>query len=352
MTTTKPLLVFLILSATWLRAAEPSTTTGAAAKDVKWHPGHYAFVQSAPLGEEHIYKNFRGIQKMYTWRSLEPEKGRYDFTAIRADLAFLAKHDRRLIIQIQTKTFGAGQNYCPAYVTGSDYGGGVYQTRWGSFNPIIWNDQVNARLNALYQQLGKEFDREPFLEAVVIPESATTFDPATQSAIAYTPDKYTRSVEAGMQALKEAFPRTVVMQYVNMPPESIQPLAEYAKTQRIGFGGPDIYPSDPQLNDSQRGVYRLYAPLSGVVPLGAAVQQNDYTQRAAFRGPPGETPVKEIYEFGRDKLHLNYIFWGTRRGYFEKVQALLDDPAFPKDPAGGLDARYPQSLGAPSLLKK
>ncbi|MDR3403104.1 MAG: hypothetical protein P4L99_11460 [Chthoniobacter sp.] len=344
--TTHPLLASLLLCATWSQAASLPASTPA--PTAKWHPGHYAFVQSSPLGEEHIYKNFRGIQKTYTWRTLEPEKDHYDFAAIRSDLAFLGKHDRRLIIQIQTKTFGPGQNYCPDYVSGPDYGGGVYKTRWGSFNPIIWNERVNERLTALYAHLGKELDREPFLEAVIIPESATTFDVATQTAIAYTAEKYTRSVESGMRALKDAFPTTVVMQYVNMPPESIQPLADYAKAQAIGFGGPDIYPHDPLLIDPQRGVYRLYPPLSGIVPLGAAVQQNDYTQTAAFRGTPGETPVKEIYEFGRDKLHLNYIFWGTRRGYFEKVQAMLDDPSFPKDPAGGLDSRCPQSLSAPA----
>ena len=80
------------------------------------------------------------------------------------------------------------------------------------------------------------------------------------------------------------------------------------------------------------------------MPLGAAVQQNDYTQKVAFRGSPGETTIKEIYEFGRNKLHLNYIFWGVRRGYFEKVQALLADPTFPQDPAGGLASEFPQSL--------
>ncbi len=310
----------------------------------KWHPGHYAFVQNSPLAEESIYPHFRGIQKMYSWRSLEPERDHYDFSAIRSDLDFLARHDRRLIIQIQTKTFGQGQNDTPGYISGPDYGGGVYQTRWGSWNPILWNDRVNERLTALYTQLGRQFDREPFLEAVVIPESATTFDPAAQAALGYTPEKYTRSIQDGMRALKDAFPHTVVLQYVNMPPESIQPLANFARSQGVGFGGPDIYPYDPVLNQPDRGVYHLYAGLSGVVPLGAAVQQNDYTQRAAFRGPPGETPINEIYQFGRDKLHLNYIFWGTRRGYFEKVQAMLAAPSFPQDPAGGLDARLPQSL--------
>ena len=147
-----------------------------------------------------------------------------------------------------------------------------------------------------------------------------------------------------MQALKDAFPHTVIIQYVNMPEEALQPLADYARLHGIGFGGPDIYPYDPVLTNPQRGVYRFYPALSGSVPLGAAVQQNDYTQKAAFRGSPGETPIKEIYEFGRNKLHLNYIFWGVRRGYFEKVQALLADPTFPQDPAGGLASEFPQSL--------
>jgi len=204
---------------------------------------------------------------------------------------------------------------------------------------------VNKRLNALYTQLGKELDHEPFLEAVVIPESATTFENADREKLHYTTEAYVRAVEAGMQAMKDAFPGTVVIQYVNMPPESIQSLADYAKAHGVGFGGPDIYPTDPVLNNPQRGVYRLYAPLSGLVPLGAAVQQNDYTQRTAFRGGGGETPVKEIYEFGRDKLHLNYIFWGTRAGYFEKVETMASDSSFPKDASGGLSATRPKSLG-------
>jgi hypothetical protein len=148
-----------------------------------------------------------------------------------------------------------------------------------------------------------------------------------------------------MQAMRDAFATTVVIQYVNMPPEIIQTLADYAKAHGIGFGGPDIYPHDPVLTNPQRGVYRLYAPLSGIVPLGAAVQWNDYTQKASFRGAAGETPVKEIYEFGRDRLKLNYMFWGNRPGYFEKVRAMMEDPSFPHDAAGGLNAARPRSLG-------
>jgi len=338
-------LTFVALLLQLLAKTSAQPTPVRPSSEVKWHPGHYAFVQFSTLREEHLYKHFQGIQKTYTWRALEPEKDRYDFSAIRADLAFLGKHAKRLVVQVQTKTFGHGQNYCPAYLSGPDYGGGVYRTRWGSCNPMIWDERVNRRLNALYAELGKALDHEPFLEAVVIPESATTFDVGSRDEQHYTVEKYTHSVEAGMQALKDAFPTTVVMQYVNMPPESIRALADYAGAHGVGYGGPDIYPHDPVLTNPQRGVYRLYAPLAGIVPLGAAVQQNDYTQQAAFRGPAGATPVKEIYEFGRDKLHLNYIFWGMRQGYFEKVQAMMDDPAFPNDPAGGLNAARPQSIG-------
>jgi hypothetical protein len=339
---------FAALALPFSALAEEFAKAGAAASisetGAKWHPGHYAFVQSAALDERHIWTEFRGVQKTYTWRDLEPEKDRYDFAAIRADLAFLSKHDQRLVIQVQTKTFGGGQNDCPAYLSAPEYDGGVYRTRWGSFNPIIWNEKVNERLNALYTQLGSVLDREPFLEAVVIPESATTFGNADREKLHYTGEGYVRAVEAGMQALRDAFPTTVVMQYVNMPPEAIEPLADFAKMHRVGFGGPDIYPTDPVLTNPQRGVYRLYAPLSGIVPLGAAVQQNDYTQKTAFRGGGAETPVREIYEFGRDRLRLNYIFWGTRAGYLEKVRAMIAEPAFPKDPAGGLNAARPKSI--------
>ena len=312
-----------------------------AVEGVKWHPGHYAFVQSSALDESQLYKHFQGVEKCYNWRKLEPEKDRYDFSTIRSDLAFLGKHGKRLVIQFQTKAFGAGQNCCPDYVKG------VYKTRWGSFIPMIWDERVNLRLNLLYQKLGREFDLEPYLEAVVIPETAITGEVVKQGEVPYTVEAYTRSVEAGMQAMKDAFPHTVIIQYVNMPLESIQPLADYASAHGIGFGGPDIYPYDPLLNNPRKGIYRLYASLSGIVPLGAAVQQNDYSQKAAFRGPPGAATVKEIYDFGRNKLCLNYIFWGIRKDYFEKVQAMMDDSAFPKDAAGGLNSTPPKIITRP-----
>ena len=120
-------------------------------------------------------------------------------------------------------------------------------------------------------------------------------------------------------------------------------LAAYAPAHGIGLGGPDIFIHDPLLNDRTKGVYRLYGPASGIVPLGTAVQPEDYLVKQ-FRGPADPPTPKELYEFGRDKLHLNYMFWSTRSGYFEKVQAMMADPSFPKDPAGGLSAVRPTGI--------
>jgi hypothetical protein len=48
----------------------------------KWHPGHYVFVAHQAIRPEHILDHFRGVQRCYTWKALEPEQGRYDFSAI------------------------------------------------------------------------------------------------------------------------------------------------------------------------------------------------------------------------------------------------------------------------------
>src|SRR5512133_368907 len=59
---------------------------------------------------------FEGAQVTYSWRQLEPQKDAYDFSLIREDLALLAKHDRKLWIQIQDVSFSGQYNHVPKYV--------------------------------------------------------------------------------------------------------------------------------------------------------------------------------------------------------------------------------------------
>lgn len=347
------LVAALAVAATAARAGSPA----------KWHPGHYVFVGHGNIEPEHLSAHFRGVQKCYAWNLLEPEYGRHDFSAVRADLALLHKHGKRLVLQLQYKAFGKERCYAPAYLRGPEYGGGVYRASSGSLNPVLWNAKVGERMDALSEALGRELDREPALEAVVLPETAPSANltKSPQDGVeTYTPAGYMGALQQRMLAVRRAFPNTVVIQYANYPPDLLEQLTDYMKEIGVGLGGPDVYPRPDGVSDPKKGVYRLYPKMSGVVPLGAAVQSPDYSvankkRTAAFdRGhdrnsvavtPEEEMPipVREHLRLAQEKLKLNYLFWAVHpKGCFDNVKRMLAEPDLAKDPAGGLDGRCPQ----------
>lgn len=355
------MLALTILSAV-LVVGSPLGPVLAAPPAAKWHPGHYVFVGQGQIRPEHLDEHFRGVQKLYTWSDLEPAMGRYDFSQIRSDLALLKRHNKQLVLQVQYKAFGKGQRRVPAYVQGPEYGGGVYQARSGSFDPVLWNAKVGQRMDALFAALGKEFDGEQGVEAVVLPETSPSaaLDKQPQPGVEpYTIPIYVAALKERMAALRRAFPNTVVIQYANFPQPALPELTAYMKEIGVGLGGPDVYPRASNLSDPVRGVYRLYAPLSGAVPLGAAVQSPDYSvaswkRTAAFnRGeqrnsaavtPEEEEPipVREHLKLAQTTLKLNYLFWSAQpKACLENVKRMLAEPDLAGDPAGGLDATCP-----------
>lgn len=339
--------------------AAPATGSAPAAK---WHPGHYVFVGHGDIRAEHIRDHFRGIQRCYSWREMEPALGKYDFSDIRDDLALLRPHKKQLVIQIQYKAFGKGRRHVPEYIGGSEYGGGVYLAGSGSYDPVLWNANVGKRLDALFDALGREFDKGPGVEAAVLPETSPSanLEKAPQPGVeAYTTADYVAALKARMLALRRAFPNTVVIQYANFPQAALPDLTSYMKEIGVGLGGPDVYPRPSNLSDPKRGIYRLYPNLAGSVPLGAAVQSPDYSvanwkRTAAFnRGQDRDSvevtaeeeipiPPREFLDLARQKLHLNYLFWSSSpRPCFENVARFLAGPDLSDDPAGGLDSKCP-----------
>lgn len=336
----------------------------------KWHPGHYIFVGHGEIRPDLIaLPQFRGIQRCYSWSKLEPERGRYDFSAIRDDLARLRPHGKQLVLQIQYKAFGKDARVCPAYLQGAEFGGGVYRASSGSWNPVIWNDRVSDRLQALFAALGREFDREPGIEAAVLPETApsASLEKSPQAGVEpFTTERYVAALKHEMLALRRAFPNTAVIQYANFPQAALPDLIGYMKDIGVGLGGPDVYPRPSNLSDPEKGIYRLYVRLAGVAPLGAAVQSPDYSvaswkRTAAFnRGqdrstavvtPEEEKPIspREHLRLARETLRLNYLFWSASpREAFNRVAAMLGEPDLAVDPAGGLEARVPQRAFAPA----
>ena len=79
-----------------------------------------------------IRPGVKGIMKRYTWRSLEPTKGNYNFTELQSDLNWAKAHGMRLIAMIEDKTFKL-ERPTPAYLdsyTPRNRAGGYTVVRW------------------------------------------------------------------------------------------------------------------------------------------------------------------------------------------------------------------------------
>lgn len=164
-----------------------------------------------------------------------------------------------MVAQFTFIAFTDGSRSIPDYVRGPEFGGGVYVTVKGAFNPVIWNRQVAERLDALLIAFGREFDRDPNLEAVNLPETSTSasLDRTPQEGVeAYTDAVYFEALKRCMTTLRHAFPNTVVIQYTNFPTKLLPQLTDYEKEIGVGLGLPDVYPRPDAVNNPE-GIYRL-----------------------------------------------------------------------------------------------
>ena len=62
----------------------------------------------------------------YSWRQLEHEQDKYDFSIIKEDLKLLTKYHKKLFIQLQDVSFSMKYNHAPPYLmTDTIYHGGA-----------------------------------------------------------------------------------------------------------------------------------------------------------------------------------------------------------------------------------
>ena len=266
------------------------------------------------------------------------------------------------MIQIQYKAFGKGGGACPTTCKGSNMAEGCIAPAAGRSTPYCGMPRWAKRMDALFAAMGREFDGEPGVEAAVLPETSPSaaLDRFPQPGVEpYTTAIYVAALKQRMAALRRAFPHTAVIQYANFPQQTLPELTAYMKQIGVGLGGPNVYPRPSQLSSPEKGIYRLYAPLSGTVPLGAAVQSPDYSvaawkRTAAFnRGQDRNSatvmaeeerpiPVREHLKLARETLKLNYLFWSAHpKNCLDNVKNMLAEPDLAGDPAGGLDGAMP-----------
>lgn len=271
-----------------------------------------------------------GAQLKYTWRELEPERDQYDFEALRSDLAFLEQHGKRLFVQLQDVTFDTSRINVPQYLLeDSTFRGGVAQTYWFEDNESAatpegwvarrWDPAVRARFIALLQALGREFDGR--IEGVNLPESIIEFGRSGKlHPEGFTFDGYAESVKAVMTAVREAFPKSHVIEYANfMPGESLpdddhgylRGIYAHAESIGVGVGGPDLLPH--RWGQRQNSLPLIAARGAGTV-AGMAVQYGNLDDVDRQTGK--QVTVAELARYARDSLRLDYVFWGTQEPYY------------------------------------
>ncbi len=284
-----------------------------------------------------------GAQLKYTWRELEPERDRYDLGPLMADLAFLIEHGKRLFIQIQDVTFDQERVNVPDYLREDPaFGGGValqYDDHGGDASEVVpegrvarrWDPAVRTRFIKLLQVLGEAVDGK--IEGVNLPETSIGFGSSGEhDPEEFTHEGYVEAVKAIMTAARDAFPNSHVIQYANFMPGEWLPwddhgylrsIYEHADEIGAGVGGPDIL---PHRKGQQNHSLRFIAERGPGVVAGNAVQWGNLDEINPATGQP--VTVDELYQFARDRLRLNYIFWGIQEPHYStQILPFLHDLA-------------------------
>jgi hypothetical protein len=265
------------------------------------------------------HPNLAGAQLKYTWRELEPTRDNYDFSNLRADLATLEKHGKKLWIQLQDVSFSEKQVVPEYLLADTAFHGGVAREyedgRFAGLAARRWDPAVRERFAGLLRALGREFDGR--IEGINLAETAVGFHDPQQFPAGFTHESYAHGVREIMTAAKAAFPKSHVVVYANFMPGGERYLATvYAHAERagVGVGGPDILPHRPF---QQMNSLPLIAARGEKVIAAMAVQDGNLADRNRKTGE--RISVPELAAYATQKLRLNYIFWGTEEPYYSSA---------------------------------
>ncbi|MGX5820676.1 hypothetical protein ACWKWU_20950 [Chitinophaga lutea] len=262
--------------------------------------------------------NVSGAQIRYAWRQLEPEKDRYDFSEIEADLRFLASKGKRLFIQIQDATFMKENHAVPEYLRSDTiyHGGEARQCGEISCHGYVarrWDPAVAARFHQLLRKLSEQFDGR--IEGINLPETAIDISPK-QMPEGFNEEVYVQAIKENMKVVRACFQKSVAILYANFMPggqKRLKALYDYAAQIQTGMGGPDIKVNKPfQMANS----YPLIRAISGKVVTGVAVQDGNYDVVDVKTNR--KVTVPEILDFAQNYLQLDYIFWCTEEPYYTR----------------------------------
>lgn len=260
-----------------------------------------------------------GIQVVYSWRQLETEKGRYDFSKVERDLAFAEAEGKLFFLQLQDRFFLSTAKNVPDYLmTDPVYEGGIIQQRdnagegepegsgWVSRQ---WLAPVRARHQALVTALAEAFDGRIY--GLNLPESAIELGDEPQSPT-FTCDAYFNGQMENLTHARSVFDETHVVQYVNFWPcewnndqAYMSRIFEFAAAHDVGLGGPDIIPFRKGQMKNSYPFFNRYKARLGLVAMGVQQPTLTYTNPKT-----GEAFTEaDFRSFATDYLGVDIIFW-------------------------------------------
>lgn len=217
-------------------------------------PQNFLFADSARL--ESLASVIRrpdigGVQVVYSWKSLEPTKDRYDFSDIEKDLRYLDGLNRKLFVQLQDRFFQIEHRHVPLYLqTEPPYGGGLApqadnpgenQPEGHGWVTQQWNPAVRERYQRLLGAMAQKFDGRVF--GINLPESAIDIDQKNDKT-GFSCEKYFAAQLENLEFAKNAFKKSHVVQYVNFWPcewdndrKFMSRTFEFAHANKVGLGG-------------------------------------------------------------------------------------------------------------------
>ncbi|WP_293007476.1 glycoside hydrolase [Nitrosomonas sp.] len=330
---------------------------------VKWHPGHYYIIKGSSKNNStylsQVYSELdatpalKGMMIRYFWNDLEKSKGVYDFSSIDKRLAELSARGKRLVIQVQTKSFNKRQ-VVPSYMKTAEYEGGEFYTSdYGSTeirgrNIKLWNLQVRNRLTALFDAMGKRYNSHPYFEGIGMIETAfgQPIEPVSNAQI----NGFYDNKIIVHQKMRQFFPNTMTIQEVNYPRPILTSFVGSLKDIGTALSSPDLFIEEKGLlfeatqYDPHQGVYNYYSDFAGMIPMIPTVMSKNY-KNTKGDGSGYVPTISQILAFARDKLEANYIFW-TREVHYMQVLEVLNQNAQKNFPAGGLNPACPAAYSS------
>ena len=354
--------ILFIISMIWIPFGTAHAVVKAPPGSVKWHPGHYYTLvgsgKNNPAYLEQVYSELndtpalRGIQVRYSWAELETSYGVYNFTSIEKRLSELAAKNKRLMILLELKSWGADTDLVPDYVINNPiYENGMFAySRDGSSkitgnNIKLWNPMVRDRLAALISALGKRFNSHEHFEGIGLTETSMghPIKPLTSTKI----DDYYSNLLVLNKKMRASFPNTMTFQFANHSRSLLTTLVGELKGMGSALGCPDVFIEDPGLlfpgdKWSPQGIYPYYSENPGLMPLVIQVEGSNY-ENTRWDNTGYQPTVSELLNFARDQLKVNYIFWVRDLDHYPKVLEVLNRKQQNSNPSGGLRAACPEN---------